>query len=149
MAESLFSAIPYDFYYNSDKYGSWQNALANGVCNCWDGANALIAFARTCGFDGYIAHGSWDGIPHVWTVINGKTMDTTAWQGGYGWSSPKVSGSPNIYSSPSSSRDNYNGNVTVNINIYGDDVEVDENAVDLSTAQTIIDLVGINPSTGV
>ena len=71
-------------------------------------------------------------------------MDTTGWQQRGTWTPSASAGSP-----PNGFGNNYNGNVTVNINIYGDDVEVDENAVDLSTAQTIIDLVGINPSTGV
>ena len=95
MAEALFSAIPYDFYYNSDKHGSWVNALLAGSCNCYDGANALIALARTCGFDGSIAHGTWNGIPHVYAVINGKKMDTTGWQQRRDWNGV-AAGAPTV-----------------------------------------------------
>lgn len=80
MAESIFRAIPYKFYFDSSWKGSWLGALQAGACNCWDGANALIAFANTCGFGGHIAHGSWNGVPHVWAVINGRKMDTTGMQ---------------------------------------------------------------------
>lgn len=143
MAQSLFSAVPYAFYYNSDKYGSWQNALAHGECNCWDGANALIAFARTCGFDGYIAHGSWDGIPHVWAVINGVKMDTTGMQQRGTWTPSASAGSP-----PNGVGNTY-GDVNITIHIYDDGVDVDENKVDSTTAKAIMDLVGVNMATGV
>lgn len=92
MAESLFSAIPYDFYYNSDKYGSWQNALQAGACNCFDGASALIALAATCGFGGHMASGTWNGIPHVFAVINGRKMDTTGWQQRRNWNGVSAGG---------------------------------------------------------
>jgi len=92
MAESIFSAIPYRHYYDSSWKGSWLGALQAGACNCSDGADALIAFASACGFGGHKVHGTWDGEGHFWAVINGKPMDTTAWQKGYGWTSPKVHG---------------------------------------------------------
>ena len=92
MAGSIFSAIPYRLYYDSSWKGSWLGALQAGACNCSDGADALIAFAHTCGFSGYKQWGLWGNTGHFWAVINGVPMDTTAWQGGYGWTSPKVHG---------------------------------------------------------
>ena len=80
MAQAIFSAIPYRFYFDSSWKGSWLGALQAGACNCYDGALALIAFANACGFGGSMASGSWNGIPHVWAVINGRKMDTTGMQ---------------------------------------------------------------------
>ena len=84
MARALFTpssgGLPYKLYFDSSWKGSWLGAFQAGACNCWDGANGLIAFANTCGFGGHIAHGSWNGIPHVWAVINGRKMDTTGMQ---------------------------------------------------------------------
>ena len=94
MAEAVFSIVPYDHYYDSEKYGSWQNAIAAGSCNCSDGADALLALAATCGFSGSKVHGYWGKEGHFWTEINGKHMDTTAFQKGYGWSSPKTHAGP-------------------------------------------------------
>jgi hypothetical protein len=92
MAEALFSAIPYEFYYNSEGHGNWVNALQAGSCNCFDGANALIALAATCGFSGHTESGTWNGIPHVYAVINGKKMDTTGWQNRRDWNGVSAGG---------------------------------------------------------
>lgn len=131
MAESIFSAIPYRFYYDSDWKGSWLGALQAGACNCWDGAHALVAFANSCGFSGGVQHGTWvdpDGTtyPHVYAVINGKKMDTTGWQQRRSWSA----GSPNTTSRSSNSNSTHNTKkiyVTVDMSgatIYGvDDLE--------------------------
>ncbi len=127
MAESIFSAIPYRYYYDSSWKGSWLGALQAGACNCSDGADALIAFAITCGFSGYKQWGTWDGEGHFWAVINGVPMDTTAWQNGYGWTSPKVSGygSPMVRTatpSGSSSQQSREVNITIdmsNSTVYG------------------------------
>lgn len=120
MAESIFSTIPYKFYYDSSWKGNWLSALQAGACNCWDGAHALIAFAQACGFDGGIVHGTWtdpDGTqyPHVWATINGKKMDTTAWQQRGSWSA----GSPNTSSTNNSKT--VNVNVTITGDVYGID----------------------------
>ena len=109
MAEALFSAVHYDFYYNSDKYGSWQAALQAGACNCYDGANALIALASTCGFSGTLGSGTWNGIPHVFAIINGKKMDTTSWQNRGNWDGV-AAGSPSGFKG-------FGENKTVNVNI--------------------------------
>ena len=132
IAESIFSTIPYKYYYDSAWKGSWLGALQAGACNCSDGADALIALASVFGFSGYKQWGKWGNDGHFWAVINGKAMDTTAWQKGYGWTSPKVSGygSPIVRSaSPSSSSTNTSKTVNINIDmkdavIYGvDDLE--------------------------
>jgi len=124
MAEGLFSAIPYDFYYNSDKHGSWVNALYAGSCNCYDGANALIALASTCGFSGHMEHGTWNGIPHVYAVINGKKMDTTSWQQRRNWDGVSAGSPPNYRESKGGDKVT---NVTIDMSgttIYGiDDFE--------------------------
>ena len=96
MAEALFSAIPYEFYYNSDAHGNWVNALYAGSCNCYDGANAIIALASTCGFSGHMESGTWNGIPHVYAVINGKKMDTTGWQNRRDWNGVSAGGPPHM-----------------------------------------------------
>ena len=86
IATAVASAIPYDFYYNSDKYGSWQNALAHGAWNCYDGASAMVALANACGYGGSVfCGGSWNGVGHCWAHINGHTFDTTALRNRGGW----------------------------------------------------------------
>lgn len=130
MAGSIFSAIPYRMYYDSSWKGSWLGALQAGACNCSDGADALIAFAHTCGFSGYKQWGLWGNTGHFWAVINGVPMDTTAWQGGYGWTSPKVrgyGGADVMRANHTPKFDNTGGkifNITIemnNSNIYGVD----------------------------
>lgn len=119
MAGSIFDAIPYKHYMDSSWKGSWLGALQAGACNCSDGADALIAFANSCGYSGYKQWGTWDGEGHFWAVINGTPMDTTAWQNGYGWTSPKVHGyGPS--SSPKTSNE-YNVNVVIEGDVYGVD----------------------------
>lgn len=86
------SGIPYDHYCDSEKYGSWQNAIAAGRCNCSDGADALLALARTCGFSGEKVHCYWDGEGHFCTRINGEILDTTAMQQRGMWVSSAVTG---------------------------------------------------------
>lgn len=93
MAESLFSAIPYAFYYDSEKWGTWQNALAHGEANCSDGADALIALAHTCGFSAYKQHGHWNQYGHYFAIVNGQKMDTTGWQQRRTWT-PSASAGP-------------------------------------------------------
>lgn len=112
MAEALFSEIPYDFYWNSEKYGSWVAALQAGACNCVDGANALLALANTCGFSGHLEHGTWNGLGHVYAVINGKKMDTTGWQNRRDWNGVSAG-------SPSNMKIGENKTVNVNIDMTG------------------------------
>lgn len=121
MAGSIFSAIPYKHYMDSSWKGSWLGALQSGACNCSDGADALIAFANSCGYSGYKQWGTWDGEGHFWAVINGVPMDTTAWQKGYGWKSPKVSGYGPSNTTTTAKANNVTVNVSINGNVYGVD----------------------------
>lgn len=86
IAEDVFSQIHYDFYMDSEKYGSWQAAARTGYMNCSDGTDFLLAIAAACGFHGSKVHGYWGNIGHFWAEINGKKMDTTGFTKGLGWS---------------------------------------------------------------
>lgn len=88
IATAVASAIPYSFYYNSDKYGSWQNAIAHGEWNCFDGASAMVALASACGYGGYVDCGlNWGNVGHCAAIINGYTFDTTSMANRGGWAS--------------------------------------------------------------
>ena len=93
MAEALFSTIQYDFYYDSDKTGSWVTALQTGSVNCSDGADALIALAHTCGLSAYKQHGHWNQFGHFYAMVEGHKMDTTGWQQRRTWT-PSASAGP-------------------------------------------------------
>lgn len=123
MAEALFSAIQYDFYMDSSKCGNWVAALQTGAVNCYDGTNALLALARTCGFSGSMAHGSWNGVPHVWAVINGQKMDPTGWQKRRTWTPSASAGSP---SGNMDIGNTTNNSITVSVRIEGDVYGVDD-----------------------
>ena len=132
-------------------------AYNSGHFNCWDGANIVMRLASAFGFSSHRVWGSWGGIPHVWAYVDGVgDIDATAIQNGYGFTSPKVTGAGGVLpvrNTPGNTTgfigetNNY-GDVNVTINVYGDDVEVNENKVDKSTAKQIIDLLGVNPATG-
>ena len=150
------SRTSYSYYYDHH-YGSAKEAYDAGSFNCMDGAMVAIGFANAFGFPGGVIRlGSWDGEGHGFADIPGLgIIDATAIQNGYGFTSPKVSGygssslvsrSAKTYSNGQTH--NYNGDINLNINVYGDDVEVNENKVDKTTARSIIDLLGINPHTG-
>lgn len=148
------SRTHYVGYFNS-RYGDDPLAAWNaGGFNCWDGANVVIALANAFGFGGgYKVHGSWDGIPHVWARIPGLgDIDATAIQGGYGFTASKVRGAGSINPSNSNgdfgTTNNYNGDINIHIHTDGKDVEIDDKKIDDETGRKIIDLLGINPSTG-
>ena len=152
------SRTSYSYYYNH-RYGSAKEAYDAGAFNCVDGAMVAIGFADKFGFPGgVIRYGTWDGEGHGFADIPGLgIIDATAIQKGYGFTSPKVSGygssslisnSAKKAASGNGQTHNYNGDINLNINVYGDDVEVNENKVDQKTAKSIIDLLGINPHTG-
>jgi len=150
------SRTTYSYYYDHH-YGSAKEAYDAGSFNCMDGAMVAIGFANAFGFPGGVIRlGSWDGEGHGFADIPGLgIIDATAIQKGYGFTSPKVSGygssslvSRSAKTTPTGQTHNYNGDINLNINVYGDDVEVNENKVDKTTARSIIDLLGINPHTG-
>lgn len=99
IATAVASAIPYDYYYDSSKYGSWQNAIAHGAWNCYDGASAMVALANACGYSGYVNCGlNWGSDGHCCAIINGYTFDTTALKQRGGWTA-----GPCSYSHPAPS----------------------------------------------
>lgn len=127
VAQAVFSAIPYKFYYDSEWKGDWVSALLSGAVNCWDGANALIALARLFGFDGYPVHTTTKGgVGHFYAMIGGKAMDTTHFQNSGSWSPLGGAGIPTRTSS-------YNGrgsvgnsttqniNITITGDVYGEE----------------------------
>lgn len=121
-AEAVFSNIDYDFYFDSNKYGNWVNALRHGETNCSDGSDALIALAQTFGFDGYKQHTTLgSGVGHFYAIINGQAMDTTHFQHGGGWSPLGGAGIPTRSgSSYRGSGVSPSNNTTVNVTITGD-----------------------------
>ena len=134
-------------------------AYNSGHFNCWDGANIVMRLASAFGFSSHRVWGSWGGIPHVWAHVDGVgDIDATAIQNGYGFTSSKVTGAggvlpvrntPGNVKSSSFGGDTHNyGDVNLTINVYGNDVKVNDDKVEKSTAKQIIDLLGINPSTG-
>ena len=99
IATAVASAIPYEYYYDSSRYGSWQNAIAHGSWNCYDGASAMVALANACGFGGYVDCGlNWGSDGHCAAIINGYTFDTTALRQRGGWTA-----GPCSYSHPAPS----------------------------------------------
>lgn len=149
------AATRYDKYYNSHFGEDPLAALRAGAFNCWDGTNIVLALARAFGFEGSRGSGTWNGIGHVWAEIPGLgVIDPTAIQGGYGFKSPKVRGysAGGTISRNSSGGDlptgETNYNTHIEINVHGDDVSVNDKQIDDNTGRKIIDLLGINPSTG-
>ena len=122
-AEDLFSAIPYAFYYDSQKWGSWQNALEHGEANCSDGSDALIALASVFGFGGSKVHTTTkSGVGHYYAIINGHKMDTTNFQQSRSWN--PLGGAGVVRGSyGAGATTNKTINVTVNVNgtVYGVD----------------------------
>ena len=96
IAANMIGSTAYQFYYNS-KGGDPRSIYDSGSFNCWDGASIILSLASAFGLSGYRQQGTWNGIGHAWAVVGGRTFDTTAFQDGYGWESPKVSG----YTAPS------------------------------------------------
>lgn len=85
IAEDVFSQCDYEFYYDSDKYGSWQAAFRNGIMNCSDSSDALIALAHACGLSASKVHGHWNQYGHFWANVAGHKMDTTGWMNQRNW----------------------------------------------------------------
>lgn len=85
IAEDVFSQCHYEFYYDSDKYGSWQAAFRNGGMNCSDSSDALIALAHACGLSASKVHGHWNQYGHFWANVAGHKMDTTGWMNQRNW----------------------------------------------------------------
>lgn len=128
VAQAIFSAIPYKFYYDSEWKGSWVNALLSGAVNCSDGADALIALANVFGFSGYKQHTTLkSGVGHFFAVIGGKKMDTTNFQNHGSWSPLGGAGIPTRTANPRGYAGETQGktvNITVDMSgatVYGID----------------------------
>ncbi len=103
MAYALVNSTSYGYYANSERYGSWLNALNHGVMNCSDGSDMLIALARTCGLPASKVHCYWGtnssgiagvagkGEGHFVARIGGRIMDSVSMRHG-SLTSPKVHG---------------------------------------------------------
>lgn len=148
----VIKSTTYDFYFNQ-KYDTPADALRAGHFNCFDGTRVILALAEAFGFGGGgFGHGIWNGVGHVWASIPGLgIIDPTALQRGYGLRSPKVkgygAGSPkNSGNVPVGGNNTYNNHFE--INVYGDDVEVDNRRIDKDAGRKILDILGINPATG-
>ena len=128
-AEAIFGSIPYAFYYNSEKWGSWDNAIKHGEANCSDGADALIALAHTM-------NPNWStekvhttlkgGTGHFYAVINGKVMDTTAFQnrGSWGHLGAGIPTRRSSHSSGAGAKTSKTVNITIDMSdstFYGED----------------------------
>ncbi|WP_305554635.1 hypothetical protein [Methanobrevibacter sp. V74] len=85
IAEDVFSQCHYEFYYDSNKYGSWQRAFAGGGMNCSDSSDALIAMAHSMGLPASKVHGHWGKTGHFWANVAGHKMDTTGWMNQRNW----------------------------------------------------------------
>jgi hypothetical protein len=113
IASHIISRTRYEYYYG-DRFSNAE-AIARGAFNCYDGAQILIELANKLGLSASMGHGYWGNDRHVWAVVGGKTFDTTAFQHGYGWTSPKVKAA----GAPSNVTKETNINITISGNIYG------------------------------
>lgn len=118
LAAKLIGSTHYQYYYNGQK--SDAEVLSSHACNCYDGAELLIHLANRLGLPASMGHGNWGADGHVWAVIAGKIFDTTAYQHGYGWKSPKVTGY--VGAGPSAGTNSKPSKIEINIhgNVYGD-----------------------------
>ena len=149
------AATTYGKYFNSRFGEDPVAALKAGVFNCWDGTNIVLALANAFGFGGgYRGSGTWNGVGHVWAVIPGLgIIDPTAIQNRGSFTSSAVKG----YHAGGTIRRGASGgdlpggtnyNTNIEIHVHGDDVSVNDKKMDDNTGRKIIDLLGINPSTG-
>lgn len=113
VASHIISRTRYEYYYG-DRFSNAE-AIARGAFNCYDGAQILIELANKLGLSASMGRGYWGNDRHVWAVVGGKTFDTTAFQHGYGWTSPKVKAA----GAPSNVTKEVNINITISGNIYG------------------------------
>lgn len=128
---SLMSAIigrtRYAFYYGSSGL-SPAELIRRGAFNCYDGARIVTAYARAFGLPASIRCGlSWNGIRHCAANVGGMWFDTTAFQHGYGWTSPAVKGygpgdflpSPEVSGGVSRVSLEHNLRVNLDVNVSG------------------------------
>lgn len=135
MAESVFNNCHYLFYWDSEKYGSWQAAAHAGYMNCSDSTDFLIALAHACGLPATKVHGHWNQFGHFWANVAGHKMDTTGWMQHRTWTpsqshagpAPKLDFGQNT-STPSTVDHTGTINIEMNLHVEGAD-NVDENTL--------------------
>lgn len=153
-AEAIFSQIPYDFYFNSEKYGSWQNAMQAGEMNCSDGADALIALAQTMNPNWTVdkVHTNLrSGTGHFYAVINGKVMDTTNFQNHGSWSKLGAGSKPRKYgNSKSVSSDEGKPPITLNLTFNIDGKMDKDNAEEMGeiAGNKVVEMLSRSYATG-
>lgn len=79
IANGISDHLSYEFYFGGQK--SNEQVWQSGTCNCYDGAEFLIAEGgQRFGLSTGMANGMWDGtsIPHTWSTIGGKEFDMAA-----------------------------------------------------------------------
>ncbi len=119
----VIGATRYSFYRGSSGL-SIQQLLRRGAFNCYDGARVVAALAHAWGLPASVQCGlSWNGIPHCAARVAGLWFDTTAFQQGYGWTSPRVTGyggptSPDIGVGPARI-EHHAGDVHINVEVNG------------------------------
>lgn len=154
----------YEFYYNSRK--SNQEVWDSVGCNCYDGAEMIVAIANMLGLSGHLVNGHWGSIAHTGAMINGKLFDMTQFQKRGVWrgtSGVNFAGSPDTgkrikWSSAgkgklisSGTTNNSNSNV-VHVTITGNTFigEKDYKKQMKSIAEDVFyDNMSINPCTGI
>jgi len=79
IANGISDHLSYEFYFGGQK--SNEQVWQSGTCNCYDGAEFLIAEGgQRFGLSTGMANGMWDGtsIPHTWSTIGGQEFDMAA-----------------------------------------------------------------------
>lgn len=147
MAESVFSHCHYEFYWDSERYGSWQAAAQNGGMNCSDSSDFLIALAHACGLSASKVHGHWNQFGHFWANVAGHKMDTTGWMLHRTWTPSQSHAGPaprvdlgNNNNNSNTETVNHDGRIQldVNINLTGAD-KVDEATINTVIKETLTD----------
>lgn len=147
MAESVFSHCNYLFYWDSERYGSWQAAAQNGNMNCSDSSDFLIALAHACGLPASKVHGHWNQFGHFWANVAGHKMDTTGWMLHRTWTPSQSHAGPaprvNIGNNDNNSNSDditHRGRIEldVNINLTGAD-KLDEATVNTVIKEALTD----------
>ncbi|HOP33251.1 MAG TPA: phage tail tape measure protein [Candidatus Hydrothermia bacterium] len=160
---AIIGRTRYAFYYGSSGLSVAQ-LLARGYFNCYDGARIVVAYANAFGLPAYMSCGlSWAGIPHCAANVAGMWFDTTAFQQGHGWTSPKVSGyggpsgltldsivSEAVKGAVSLKGGESNVNVNIDINLENVPEHISERELTAMLKQalqddTIIDTIAKNP----
>lgn len=146
LARSIIGRTHYEYYYDA-RYSDAE-AIKHGAFNCWDGMEILLHLAQRMGLPASVGRGSWGNDGHVWAVIAGKIFDTTAYQHGYGWKSPKVRGYVGAGPSPGGQRGGATYNISVNVeNAYGP--EHFRQSMKKIAVEELVGFVNPDPNTGI